>query len=419
LILLFFAALSASVAHAQGAAASQGLTLSQCYSSALANNETIAIKNGVVAESKARYLRAIGTVMPAISYDLIYTKQGIKNTVGIPSYVAAKNSSQMKFTFNQPLFSGFREFAGLSASQAEQRQRIQEEIRARQTLFGEVASAFFYAAEFIEAEKITAGISTLYSERIDYLKGRVSVGRSRQSEMVNTLMLLNQNSAMLESIANQKEDTFNTLEFLTGIRGIRSINYEEYLDTGTQTEDYYERKVLSRPDILAAYEEKIIAEKQVTIAGADLLPEVNVYGDYFTHRTGGQSEIYWDANLAVGIPLLPFVGPLGERKEAKARADEAALQYSLMKRTAEMDVKNAFADFRSAEAVTGVYKKVLENAEENYTLQKRDYELNLINNLDMLSAIQSLRLARLDYLHSAYEARRLYWNLIAAVGENL
>ncbi len=418
-MVILFVICAAAAVRVQDISYAEGLTLRECYSSALINNEAIAIKNGMVSESKARYDRAISAAMPAVSYDIIYTRQGIKNTGGLPSYVAAQKSSQMKFTFSQPLFSGFREFAGISASRAEQRQRVQEEIRARQTLFGEVAGAFFYAAEFTEAEKITEGINSVYVERIDYLKNRVAAGRSRQSEVVNTIMLLNQNRAMLESLANQKENMLNTLEFLTGISGIQTINYAEETGSSTESGDYYERKALSRPDILAAYEEKIIAEKQVSIAAAGLMPEVDVYGDYFTRRTGSLSGIYWDANLAVGIPLLPFVGPLAERKEAKARAEEAALSYSLAKRSALLDVKNAFADYTAAGTIAAFTKTALENAEENYRLQKRDYELNLINNLDMLSAIQYLREARIEYLHSAYEARRLYWNLMAAVGENI
>ena len=67
---------------------------------------------------------------------------------------------------------------------------------------------------------------------------------------------------------------YHNLEFLTGIENIKSINYMESFSTATETESYYKNKVLNRPDVAAAYEEKIIADKQVVIARADLLPSV-------------------------------------------------------------------------------------------------------------------------------------------------
>jgi outer membrane protein TolC len=394
------------------------LTLADCYAGALKTSEAIAIKNEVIKESNARYLKALGTMMPDVSYDLSATRQGVSNTA-LPSVFASKNSSQFKFTLNQPIFSGFKEFAGISASRAEQRQRLNEEIRARQMLFSEVAGTFFYANEFIEAEKITSEMNGIYTDRIEYLNKRVRVGRSRESEVANTILLLQQNIAQLETIRNQKQDMLHNLEFLTGIENIKSLDYSQSFSTITETADYYMNKVLTRSDVSAAYEAKTIADKLVTIAQADLLPAVDLTDDYFTRRTGGLSGINWDATLSMRIPLLPFVGPLGDRREAQAKADEAGLQYSLLKRSALLDVKNALQDFHSAIVKSAAYKNALDSAERNYRLQKQDYELNLIDNIALLTAIQTLQSARLDYMHSIYEIERLHWNLITAVGENL
>ena len=54
-----------------------------------------------------------------------------------------------------------------------------------------------------------------------------------------------------------------------------------------------------------------------------------------------------------------------------------------------------------------------------YYLQRKDYERSLVNNLDVLAAIQMLQDTERNYIHAVYEAKRLYWQLKVAIGENI
>ena len=58
----------------------------------------------------------------------------------------------------------------------------------------------------------------------------------------------------------------------------------------------------------------------------------------------------------------------------------------------------------------------MEASERNYRLQVEDYRLNLVSNLDVLRTLQELQDARRDAIATAYEVKRLYWNLQAATG---
>jgi outer membrane protein TolC len=57
------------------------------------------------------------------------------------------------------------------------------------------------------------------------------------------------------------------------------------------------------------------------------------------------------------------------------------------------------------------------SARMNYKLQKSDYKLNLVSNLDVLQAIQTAQDSKRALIHSVYDTKRLYWQLCAAVGE--
>jgi outer membrane protein TolC len=61
--------------------------------------------------------------------------------------------------------------------------------------------------------------------------------------------------------------------------------------------------------------------------------------------------------------------------------------------------------------------KALESAELSYHLQNQDYKLNVVNNLDVLTSIQNLEDVRRSYIHTSYESKRFYWQLLAAAGE--
>jgi hypothetical protein len=43
--------------------------------------------------------------------------------------------------------------------------------------------------------------------------------------------------------------------------------------------------------------------------------------------------------------------------------------------------------------------------------------LNVVNNLDVLTAIQNLENIRRNFNHVSYESKRFYWHLLVAAGE--
>ena len=57
------------------------------------------------------------------------------------------------------------------------------------------------------------------------------------------------------------------------------------------------------------------------------------------------------------------------------------------------------------------------SAELSYHLQTQDYKLNVVNNLDVLTAIQNLEDVRRSYIHTSFESKRFYWQLLTAAGE--
>ncbi len=391
------------------------LTLRDCYDLALKRSETIAIQKEKIAEAEGRFTQSFSTILPRVSYS---ASDKWQDGTGGSSFTL-REVPETKFVFSQPLFSGFKEFAAMAASRAEQRQRKDEKSHAEQLLFLDVADAFYLLLQQQkDLEELTA-IQTILTERIEELKKRESLGRSRLSEVVSAEAQLNRIEAEREDARSQEAIARQLLEFLTGLEPIPALTDAEATEPISPSLDDYLSKVDRRPNLQAAQEASLVAQKEVAIAKSGFWPDVDVEGNSYTKRRGAAEGVDWDILLKVTTPLFQGGETSGKVKEAQALANQAKLQFEKTQRDALRDIKEAYIKAQSAVAKCEALAKTLESAEKNYELQQKDYQRSLVSNLDVLQALQGLQDAKRDFLQVEYEAKRLYWHLKVAAGEDL
>ena len=155
----------------------------------------------------------------------------------------------------------------------------------------------------------------------------------------------------------------------------------------------------------------------ITIAKSGFLPQVSLGGDYFTHRSSAPTDSKWDALLSINVPIFEGTTTYGQVKEADAMAKQSGLLYSRLGRIALQDIHDAYINMQISVLREKTLGKALKSAELSYHLQTQDYKINVVNNLDVLTAIQNLEDVRRSYIHTSYESKRFYWQLLAAAGE--
>src|SRR3989338_1744756 len=133
----------------------ESFTLQDCYALALKRSEQPAIAKQTIQEAEGRFLQSLSGALPKLSFNYSH------------EYQSGDSEPESKFTFSQPLFSGFKEFAAMAASRAEGRQFRQEESRARQLLLVDVADAFYFCGFYQEHLELTQGIVQALEDRID------------------------------------------------------------------------------------------------------------------------------------------------------------------------------------------------------------------------------------------------------------
>jgi outer membrane protein len=391
------------------------LTLADCYNLALKQSEKIAINAEQIKEAEARFSQSLGTLMPHIYFNSTKNWQDTLDSGG-SSLNASGNALEQKFTFQQTLFSGFKEFAAMKASKLQESQYLNEKIRAEQLLLVDVANSFYLLLEQRADLRSLEWIKESLKERIRDLMEREKLGRSRRSEVVNTESELYGVEADIELLKNRMILARQLLEFLTGVT-VSDIADTEDLFPVLGPEESYLQESNERPDVLATKSAWEVSQQNTKVAKSGLLPTVTAEGNIYTHRVESLESSKWDAALKVSVPIFEGTEVYGLIQEAAIKAAQAELEYKHTKRLAYAHIRDAYVRIQTALPRTMAFKKALKASEMNYALQRSDYKLNLVNNLDVLAAIKTLENSRRDYIHAYYETKRSYWQLVGAVGK--
>lgn len=415
LSLLLLVPLGAAAADLPAAVSGEttALTLPECYALALKRSEQIAIQRELIRETEGRFLRALSGALPKVSFELSDKRQDGTNS----SAFTLKDIPERKFVFSQPLFSGFKEFAAMTGARAERRQREYDKARAEQLLFVDVSDAFYLLLEQRHDLGALEATRLALTQRIDELKERARLGRSRLSEVASAEAQLRRVEAEIERVRGEERTATQLLEFLTGLPESGPVVDADPAAPGESREETYLARMDQRPDVRSAEQAWRVAAQEAAIARARLWPTVNAEGNYYTKRVGNASGVDWDVLLKVDVPIFQGGEAVGSVREASARARAARLHFERAKREALLEIKEAYARWRAAVTTLDAFDKAREAAEASYRLQVEDYRHSLVNNLEVLQALQALQEARRDVIHADYEAKRRYWSLQVAVGE--
>jgi len=409
-----------AVVRAEGTNAAGGrvLTLLDCYTLALNQMETIAIDAQRIKEAEAHFLQAMGILMPQVSFvsSDVYSRRS-----GSPSSEAEQpgpHTYDRAFIFQQTLFSGFKDFALMNASRYEKKQRQQEKERAEQLLFGDVSDSFYLFLQQQEDLVALQSILQALSDRVQELSRRIELGRSRKSEVAMVRVQIFSIQADIETAKGQRDLARELLQFYVG-GPVKEVTEPTDILASIKPIDYFSALARKRADILAAENAMAAARQNIVAARSGYLPTVNVLGEGFTARDTFPQSPKWDAAIAVSVPLFTGTRVLGDVKQAKALESVSELQLQLTGRQSQTDVIEAYTVLRYSLSRRALLVKALDAAGENYTLQRQDYERNQVNNLDVLTAIQSLLDQKRNLIQASSIAKRAYWRLCVAAGQTV
>ncbi len=396
------------------------LTLPEAYQLALKKSETVALSFEEINQAQARFYRSFDYFVPKASFVMSTT---YRDTAGGESGgfgdTGRPSSPLNYFTFSQPIFSGFKEIAALTGSGADKKAQVMKWQRAKELLFVDVMNAYY---GFLRAQKNVETFAALRRQgahRLRQLNQNVRVGRSKITDKEISLADLKILHADLIQARFFLKTSTSLLEFYLG----ESLGNRRLVDEKIPEEvfDLSESvlKAKSRADVVAAEQAYIVSQKKVVSAQSALFPKISANGNYYTKRTGVQSGIDWDVTVQMDVPLFEVGKTLGDIKEAVSTREAQRLRWSEANRWADLDIRNASADFKARSVSQEALKNALEASRKSYALISSDYDHRLVSNLEVLDTFRRLQDVELRYTDAYFQMKESYWKLKVALGDSL
>ncbi|MBI1883530.1 MAG: TolC family protein [Chlamydiae bacterium] len=399
------------------------LTLLEAYQLALKQSEAVALSVEEIHQARARFYRAFDYVLPRVDYIMSHTERDAPHNAapagGIGGDFTRSVTPENRFTFIQPLFSGFKEIAALQGSGADKKQQLLNWRRAKELLFIDVMDAYYAVLQAKRNVKTLKNSRQLGRDRLKELDERIKVGRSRETEKQTALADLR----LVESDLVQAESLLKTsqqlLEFYIGESLEARVLVDEKIPFETFVPSEFEKKAEARADVQAAEQRYILAKKELFIARADLFPTITARGNYFTKRVGFQSGDDWDVAVELNIPVFEWGSIWGNIRAALATRESKRLLWQQARRSALLDIQNAFEDLDMAHLNAKALWRAKKASEKNYQLVASDYRVNLVNNLEVLDALRRLQDIELRSNEAHYQLKKSFWKFKVALGEVL
>jgi outer membrane protein len=385
-------------------------TLEDCFRAAISQSELIGIQTQLIEQAEEKYRQVIGGVLPNISGTASYLVQPSSGTTIYPT-----SQPLVRLTANQPLFQGLREYAAFRQAKNTIAAQSESKWQATIQLYQDTATNFYSLLALEKDLKNVQGQLKLYDQRISELNAFVSIGRSRQSEILTAKTQREIFEAQAEQIQIQIRVLREAFQFLTGLSKETPLEDIETLPDQISPLDTYLAQVERRPDIKGAKENIKVAEENIKIAWGNHLPNVNLIGDYYPVRYGALKTVNWDAQIVLALPIFTGGVVQSQVRAAESQKNQNMLTLSRIERLAKQEISSNHDTLLGDLKLVTAYQKITDIAEKTYKTQLQDYKHGLVNNIDVLQALTSFQDNKRNLDRSRFSVKLDYAKIEASV----
>jgi outer membrane protein TolC len=410
--LLVAAALSA-------VAAEPPRTLPQCLDLALQQNPAI-----LKAKEELRRTRGLVVEAGSEAYpQVVVSGQASlvdENTLDLPAMTKAADNQRRpwnaKIEVTQLVYSGGRVNAGLRAA------ALLDEIAVlgfQRTVADTVLAVrrAFYQILLLQAQVGVReeSIKLLDSQRQD-VKHRFEAGTVPQFNVLRAeVELANARPPLIRTQNNLRL----AREALAKLLALDTPGQTEFTDLRIAGALTYEHRAWALPAALTAAlqsrAELQQAEKQVSLADQKTIavaasgkPSVALFGNYGIHNysfadDAGVTRDGWTIGARVTWPMFDGFLARGRVQQARAERSQAALSLDDARRGVELEVRQAYSDYRQARELIEAQQKTVAQAEESLRLAEARFKAGAGTQLDVLSAQTALTEARSNEIQALHD----------------
>ncbi len=420
-------------------AAQSPLTLAGAVRLALDNHPSVAASRDATKAAEMRIVEARGGYLPKLDYAesvvrtdnpvVVFSSLLTQHQFTAANFAldplnrpAALDNFQSQLTLNQTIYDGGQTRLAVKTAKLGRDLTAEDERLTRMNAIANVVRAYHGAVLAAETAKVAGEAVRSAESDLNRAQAVREAGMSTNADVLSIKVHL---AAMREEQIRRTSDLDVALAALNDALGLPLTEPHDLTTPLTavsfdrQSLEQYEKEAgVSRPELQQVRMTSDLARTQGSAARASLLPQIGFHAAFETDR-----QTFADRGGANWLVSASLRWNIFNGGADRARMNEAA--YGLERARAlekqagsqvRLQVRRAYADFRSAAERIDVAQAAVSMAEESLRITKNRYDGGLSNVTDLLRTETALLEARNRRLAAIYDQRLAAVSLELAAG---
>lgn len=423
--------LVSTVAGAEPAAPTVPYDLQEIYRLSVETSERLQRSVQDIKIAEAQYRQVLAAVYPQLNVGLeqrirddsefgrvarngVSAEDGATPTAGTSGTIG-RSQLEGTLSVSQEIFNGFREFLLADALEYETQALRLDLQRNRELLFLDVA-ALFYQALQTEAELAVLDRSEdTLKDRVRELENFRSLGKSRDSEVLAARADRQTLLAEKARTLGVRRATLELLAFLSGVPASDLVLDSTFPLPLVDSLDSYLDKVHEHAELRAAALRVDAQRERVRAAERAYWPRLSLVGTTYPYEDPNRTRD-WEVALRLSMPLFDGGRIDAQTDEAEAQLRSADLLAQEIRRLIHRDIRTAFERTQAAQQELIRLQDLVQTLRKSYQSQRRDYDLGVVSNLEVLQAIRQLNEAQRQLVVVRHSVARNLVDLRVAAG---
>jgi len=415
------------------------LTLEKARELALVNNPQIKLANEAMRKSDAQVTEARAGLLPTFSafssyqraWDLqttvipnflkdTFVQMNVPGAEDLPDYMEMAFGLESTLTYGvniqQPLFVGGAIWSGYQISQSVRNITKSQFQATRQATLLEVTNAYngvLFARSVMGVMQQSLAAAEKNLEQVQKFR---ATGMSSDFDVLRAEVQLATYKPQLVSAENGAHLAVSNLLRIIGLSDTELVIISEELTylpneySNKNFESLVEMALINRPESKMLIEQQSIAQRQLSLAKASLMPSL-IFGTAYQFQgqrndldfTGDDFAKSFNSSLSLSIPIFSGLGNSARIQQAKVGLNETRYQEEALVQGIKLEVEGAYYKMKEAEENVTTQSKVIDSAQEALRLASLRYAEGASTQLEVMNAEVALYQTRLNYQRTLFE----------------
>lgn len=327
-------------------------------------------------------------------------------------------------TASVPLFSGLRIRSGIESAKYLKKAAELDAQKDKDELIQNTIAAYYNLYKAQAAVKLVNENLKQAKQRVKDFSNLEQNGLMARNDLLKAeLQESNVELALVDAENNMRISNFN-MNLMLGLDDNTELKLGESglgrMYKIQSMEEWESKALANRADYLALQQRQEATKAGVKAAKGEYYPSLALTGGYVAAYIPNFLTVTNAVNVGVGLSynLASLYKNGAKVKQAKAQQDQLHWSALEMNDGIRMQIHQAFQNYMETLKKIEVYRKAVEQANENYRITKNKYDNALANTTDLLDADVAQLQAGINFEYAKADAEVAYNKLYETAGIN-